>query len=290
MNAYFDFFNRFQLFAKKHPQLITNTLSNIFTMRLVGNKTHGDLAEIGITEFIHQYMYDYDCKHVGKDMYRAKEHEEDVVIINEMSKEEIPISLKAYGDGFLQLSTDKENLLYRKLRSYQKNVIEGSDLTDFFQGEEYKSVCAINIMPLIYREKEGECMIMVPFLERPISSVTSKIVFIDKGCRYNERSGVVEPARGRKHPIYMFLDSAGRYLCEVRYGDATANALQRGLWTNTKKVDAIHFIKLMDEWIQYEHNLTLVELIKLALNSSMYGHEQAKDCLQRDIDRLKKIW
>ena len=45
-NAYKDFTKRFSLLIKKHPALITMTLSNIFTMRLIGNKTHGDLAEI----------------------------------------------------------------------------------------------------------------------------------------------------------------------------------------------------------------------------------------------------
>ena len=45
--------------------------------------------------------------HVGKDLYRAKEHEEDITITNEITKAEFPVSLKAYGDGPLQLSTDK---------------------------------------------------------------------------------------------------------------------------------------------------------------------------------------
>ena len=56
-------------------------------MRIIGNKTHGDLAEIGIAEFINQYMYDFKSVHVGKDLYRAKEHEEDIVIINELNGE-----------------------------------------------------------------------------------------------------------------------------------------------------------------------------------------------------------
>ena len=30
-------------------------------MRLIGNKTHGDLAEIGMAEFINQFMYDWLC-------------------------------------------------------------------------------------------------------------------------------------------------------------------------------------------------------------------------------------
>ncbi|MBQ6964620.1 MAG: hypothetical protein IJP82_02885 [Bacteroidaceae bacterium] len=49
---YMDFQKRFALLANKHPKLIVNTLSNIFTMRLIGNKTHGDLAEVGMAEFI----------------------------------------------------------------------------------------------------------------------------------------------------------------------------------------------------------------------------------------------
>ena len=41
-------------------------------MRLIGNKTHGDLAEIGMAEFINQFMYDFKSIHVGKDLFRAK--------------------------------------------------------------------------------------------------------------------------------------------------------------------------------------------------------------------------
>ena len=45
--------------------------------------------------------------------------------------------------------------------------------------------------------------------------------------------------KGRKHPVYRFYDDAGGYVCEVRYGGADANALQRGLWTHTKTVESI---------------------------------------------------
>lgn len=41
-------------------------------MKIIGNKTHGDLTEIGIAEFINQFMYDFKASHVGKD-----EHEKD---------------------------------------------------------------------------------------------------------------------------------------------------------------------------------------------------------------------
>ena len=114
--AYKDFTARFKLFISKHPNLITTTLSNIFTMRLIGNKTHGDLAEIAIAEFINQYMYDFRSIHVGKDLYRAKSQEEDIKVINEITKAEFPVSLKAYGDGPLQLSTDKSSLMFEVLQ------------------------------------------------------------------------------------------------------------------------------------------------------------------------------
>ena len=70
MTAYQEFSARLKLLISKNPNLITTTLSNIFTMRLIGNKTHGDLAEIAIAEFINQYMYDFKSVHVGKDLYR----------------------------------------------------------------------------------------------------------------------------------------------------------------------------------------------------------------------------
>jgi hypothetical protein len=66
MTPYKDFAQRLKLLIAKNPHLIATTLSNIFTMQLIGNKTHGDLAEIAITEFINQYMYDFKATHVGK--------------------------------------------------------------------------------------------------------------------------------------------------------------------------------------------------------------------------------
>src|SRR5437867_4885279 len=88
---YKDFTSRLKLLISKHPLLITTTLSNIFTMRLIGNKTHGDLAEIGIAEFINQYMYDFRSTHVGKDLFRKKSREEDITIKNEVSGVTFPV-------------------------------------------------------------------------------------------------------------------------------------------------------------------------------------------------------
>ena len=72
---YKELIKRLKVLIKKRPDLIITTLSNIFTMRLIGNKTHGDLAEIAIAEFINQYMYDFRSEHVGKDLYRSKSHD-----------------------------------------------------------------------------------------------------------------------------------------------------------------------------------------------------------------------
>lgn len=288
MNAYQNFQERFKLLATKHPKLIANTLSNIFTMRLLGNKTHGDLAEVGIAEFIHQFMYDFDSKHVGKDLYRAKNHEEDIIIIDEISKEEIPVSLKAYGDGPLQLSTDKDFQLFPKLSSYKTDVISGNDLKDFFNSEEFTNLNSINIMPLIYREEDKKCKIMV-FDIASLATKTHRIIYIPKDHKFNEESQRVEFAKGRKHPIFMFLDTDGKYICEVRYGDAAANALQRGLWTHTQHAEQ-HFNSLTNNWIPYEHNLALVKLFRLALNSTIAGHEIANKNLQADIDEIRNKW
>ncbi len=281
-----DFQQRFKLFAGKRPDLVENTLSNIFTMRLIGNKTHGDMAEIGIAEFIHQFMYDFDSRHVGKDLFRAKEHEEDIVIINELTREEIPVSLKAYGDGPLQLSTDKDARMFPKLCEYGDAITDRRTIRSIFTSEAFLPLDSVNVMPLIYRENKKECNIMVFDFDK-MKSRTSKILRIDEGFKYDEDSRQIVPAKGRTHPIYMFIDQDGKYICEVRYGGAAANALQRGFWTHTINA-ADYFDSLTNGWISYEHNLTLVQLFRLALNSTEHGHKSANVILQTDIDNLKQ--
>lgn len=283
---YKDFQQRFKLLASKRPNLVENTLSNIFTMRLIGNKTHGDLAEIGIAEFIRQFMYDFDSRHVGKDLFRAKEHEEDIVIINEVKNAEIPVSLKAYGDGPLQLSTDKDSKMYPKLCEYGASITDKDKIDEIFSSEAFQSLESVNVMPLIYREDKKECNIMVFDFDK-MKEKTEKILLVDKGYKYDEEKQQVVPGKGRSHPIYMFIDGNGKYICEVRYGNATANALQRGFWTHTKNA-VNYFESLTNGWKSYEHNLTLVQLFRLALNSTENGHKSANVILQTDIDQLKQ--
>lgn len=287
ITTYEDFKKRFKLLVGKNQNLVITTLSNIFTMRLIGNKTHGDLAEIGMAEFINQFMYDFKSIHVGKDLFRAKEREEDIMIINEITKSEFPVSLKAYGDGPLQLSTDKKQKLFPFLESQGNDITDDNQIEQIFNAKEFSDFGSINIMPLIYDEKDKRCNIMIFDYEKA-KDKTKRIVYVGKNSRYDIRSKKVIEGKGRKHPIFMFIDSDGNYICEVRYGGTAANALQRGLWTHTKNAFA-YFESLTNGWIDYSHNHTLVKLFGLALNSSEQGHKKANEILQEDIDRLKKL-
>lgn len=128
--------------------------------------------------------------------------------------------------------------------------------------------------PMIYDEKNQQCNIMVFDYERAIAS-TERIVLEEAG-------------RGRKHPVYKFYNADGGYICEVRYGDATANALQRGLWTHTKNT-AVYFDSITNGWVSYSHNLTLVQLFSHALVSSDTGHSVALQNVTDDIARLQNL-
>lgn len=274
VDPYKDFTNRLKLLASKYPSIITTTLSNIFTMRLIGNKTHGDLAEIAIAEFINQYMYDFRSIHVGKDLYRAKSREEDITIINEVTKAEFPVSLKAYGDGPLQLSTDKHMRMFPRLEQEASEVTGKDSIAKIFNDPAFEEFSHINVLPLIYNEKKQRCNILVFDYQRARQE-TAKIVREEDG-------------RGRTHPVYRFYDGDDKYICEVRYGGASANALQRGLWTNTKN-GLKFFDSVTNGWIDYSHNKVLVQLFSHALVSSSAGHESALEKIKEDIVRLKQI-
>lgn len=273
-SPYKDFIQRLKLLVSKHPGLITTTLSNIFTMRLIGNKTHGDLAEIAIAEFINQYMYDFRSIHVGKDLYRAKTQEEDIQIINEITKEEFPVSLKAYGLGPLQLSTDKPGLMFARIQKEGKEINNVGKVKNILADSVFVDFTGINVLPLIYDEKKMKCNIFVFDYERACESAT-RISYEGPG------------KRGRKHPVYRFYDSDGGYICEVRYGVAAANALQRGLWTHIKH-GLKYFESITGGWIDYSHNHILVKLFSHALVSSSVGHTSALEKIKEDILLLKK--
>jgi hypothetical protein len=242
-------------------------------MRLIGNKTHGDLAEIAISEFINQYMYDFRSLHVGKDLYRAKSHEEDIKVINELTQAEFPISLKAYGDGPLQLSTDKNFRMFPRLSLESEEITDRATIQAIFDDPAFTDFRNINVLPLIYNERQQRCNILV-FDYARAESATVKISRASEG-------------KGRKHPVYIFRDAEDSYVCEVRYGDAAANALQRGLWTHTRN-GLNYFDSITSGWIDYSHNLVLVQLFSHALVASVIGHEAALALLKADIDRIRR--
>ena len=244
-------------------------------MRLIGNKTHGDLAEIAIAEFINQYMYDFRSVHVGKDLFRAKSQEEDITIINEISQDEFPVSLKAYGDGPLQLSTDKSFRMFPRLEQEGAEVRGQSAVQRVLADPVFAEFHDINVLPMIYDEKRQRCNILVFDYERAI--------------RETERITRIEPGTGnRKHPVYQFYNDADAYICEVRYGGANANALQRGLWTHTRN-GLPYFDSITGGWIDYSHNHVLVQLFSHALVSSDVGHISALEIVREDIATLKQM-
>jgi len=129
-------------------------------------------------------------------------------------------------------------------------------------------------LPLIYDEKKQRCNILVFDAELARNSTA----YIKKATE----------GSGRKHPAYRFFDKNDNYICEVRYGNAAANALQRGLWTNTKNATS-YFNSVTNGWIDYSHNLILVKLFSHALVSSSKGHEAALEEIKNDIVKLKQV-
>jgi len=242
-------------------------------MRLIGNKTHGDLAEIGMAEFVNQFMYDFKAQHVGKDLFRAKKHEEDILVTSEMTGAQIPISLKAYGDGPLQLSTDKSSEMFSLLSKSKKSITDKDKIAAILNHQAFVGASLINVLPLIYDENNKKCNIMVFNFAKAIKEC-SEISLQDEGS-------------GRKHPVYRFYDKKGGFIMEVRYGGATANALQRGLWTHTKNALSF-FDSVTNGWVDYSHNLVLVELFSKALVASEVGHAKAVKTLDADIEEIKK--
>jgi len=183
------------------------------------------------------------------------------------------VSLKAYGDGPLQLSTDKNFQMFPKLKAIGKLIKNKSDIARIWADPAFSEFSTMNVLPLIYDEKKQRCNILV-FNSRVAKASVARVA-----CE--------ETGRGRMHPVYRFYDAEGDYICEVRYGSGTANALQRGLWTHTKN-GLKYFDSLTNGWIDYSHNRVLVQLFAHALIATIKGHEAALVKLKEDIDEQKQ--
>jgi hypothetical protein len=192
---------------------------------------------------------------------------------NEITNAEFSISLKAYGDGPLQLSTDKNFRMYPMLEKYGDSIEDKTKIDAIFSEDAFSCFSEISVLPLIYDEKNQRCNILV--FDAELAKNSTK--FIKKKTE----------GSGRKHPAYAFFDENHQYICEVRYGSATANALQRGLWTNTKRA-LPYFNSITGGWIDYSHNLVLVKLFSHALVCSLEGHESALEEVRKDISRIKQ--
>lgn len=293
-DIYKEFINRLALLHQKHPELLKTTLANIFTMRSIGNKTHGDMAEIGLTEFINKFLYDYRCEHVGKINFRRKDKEEDIEVLSEIKNEHFKISLKAYGEGPLQLSTDKvdkvQDGLFRRILDLRgnSNASPQEKIDEIFNLPNFINLTYI--LPIIYRENEkgGECNIMIFDIEKA-QKETKYIYYIKKEHQFDKKLKKVvkenkAKKRKRKYPIYLFLNEKYEYICEVRYGGKDANALQRGIWTDSKKASK-YFSCFEEKWIKYERQDQLIDLFAHALNSSPTSHVEADKILLSDITK-----
>ena len=164
--------------------------------------------------------------------------------------------------------------MFPRLEKEGTSVTGKENIAKIFNDPAFEEFSHINVLPMIYNEKKQRCNILVFDYERA-KQQTAKIAREDEG-------------RGRTHPVYRFYDAEAKYVCEVRYGGASANALQRGLWTNTKN-GLKYFDSVTNGWIDYSHNKILVQLFSHALVSSSAGHESALEKIKEDIVRLKQI-
>jgi len=232
MSLFDKFLTKFvKSFSGRDP-MIFSVLGNVFSMRIIGNKTHGDLAEIALTEYINRYVAGYSAKHTGKEKFRAKEFEEDIRITKTNTKEETPISIKTYGFGPLQLSTNKDGSMFSLLQKEigRRGINDVGKIKEVLNNKCFKDFGAVNVLPLLYNEKEMIFKIVVFNLQKAYSSVR-KIKFFPPR----------KIGKKKTFPIYKFFNTKDEYIFEVRYGDAKANALQRGMWTHSE--NASHFFK-----------------------------------------------
>ena len=134
------------------------------------------------------------------------------------------------------------------------------NITDVLSNKCFKDFSAVNVLPLIYNEKEMKFKVIVFDLQKAYSSV-KKIKFFPPR----------KIGKKKTFPIYKFFDNKNNYIFEVRYGDAKANALQRGMWTHTEKVEPFFKELLVGD---YKINEPLIRLIAKMLVSRKDTHEK----------------
>jgi len=107
-----------------------------------------------------------------------------------ITKAEFPISLKAYGDGPLQLSTDKSFRMFPQLEQEGDDIIGQANVQKILNDPVFMEFRNINILPLIYNEKNQQYNILVFDYNRTMGETDN--IRRERG------------KRGRKHPVYRF--------------------------------------------------------------------------------------
>ena len=110
--------------------------------------------------------------------------------------------------------------MFPKLKGMGMLIDKKENIAKLWRDPVFAEFSNLNVLPLIYDEKKQRCNILVFNYELAKSRI-ARIAFEKEG-------------NGHKHPVFRFYDGEGNYVCEMRYGSGTANALQCGLWTNTK--------------------------------------------------------
>lgn len=257
-----------KMFEEKHEET-KNAIQNILSMREIGNKSHGDLGEVAIAELMNSSLENYSGKHVGKELFRSKNHSEDVVAFS-VDGEEITISLKAYGVGPLQLSTDREHMMFPLLESVgegHETITDKDTIEKLFETDAFTNSNKDVVISIIYDERSWKYKV----ISFEFENLKTKTKCIRK--RNPDADQAKSKGKKRLHPVWVFEDKDGKYLAEVRYGGKDSNALQRGLWSNTLKTESI-FVGLTKSWVEYSTNKTIVQLIPKLLNISEETHRK----------------
>jgi hypothetical protein len=255
---YDNFITHFKALSANNPKAVHTLLSNVFTLRTISNNTHGGLAEIAIVEFINHYCaHEYIATHVGKTYYRSNKNETDIELQDTAAEHILPISIKAYGLGALQLITDRDSILYNYLNTLNTSVTDIQEIKKIVSNPCFTALLDKCIMAFIYEENQYFCNILTFDFKTALNNVA-----------YIHR---LTPQGRRRHVAYRFFDADNVRIFEVRCGGKSSNALQRGLWTHTTH-SIKYFNSIFKQWPIWTVNAPLLELISKSLIAPTKGH------------------
>lgn len=142
-----------------------------------------------------------------------------------------PLSLKCYGMGPLQLLTDPKSGLIKSCKSLVDDLSKECYITkEVVNSDSFQSFKDDKVLCVIYDESDLKYSLILIDMD----SLYKKVEQVKYTPRTYKENGGID-----KYEIFKFYDEQNKYLFEVRYGEGgggkAANALQRGLWTNTKK-------------------------------------------------------